>query len=222
MLRLAIIDREKCRAPDKCVYLCIRVCPVQKNNIKVFEIGEDKKPIIVEESCIGCGLCVKKCPFKAIKIINLTKEPDARPVFQYGPNSFRLYRLPYPKEGSVIGVIGRNGIGKSTAIKILTGLLKPNLGYFDRRLSEKEIIDFFKGTELQKYFEKLFKNEIKLAYKPQEIFVFVKLYGDKKVRELLEKVDKKENIGDIVGRFGLQNILDREIKTCLVESSKKL
>ena len=212
MLRIAIIDREKCKAPDKCDYLCIRVCPIQKNNIKVFEIGEDKKPIIIEEACIGCGLCIKKCPFKAIKIINLTKEPDARPVFQYGPNSFRLYRLPYPKEGSVIGIIGRNGIGKSTAIKILAGLLKPNLGYFDKQLSEKEIIKFFRGTELQKYFEKLFNKDIKLAYKPQEIFVFVKLYGDKKVYELFEKVDKKENVNDVIKRFCLQNILNREIK----------
>ena len=212
MLRIAIIDRERCKAPEKCDYLCMKVCPVQKNNIKIFEIGSDGKPNILEEACIGCGLCVKKCPFNAIKIINLTKEPESRPVFQYGPNAFRLYRLPYPKENCVVGIIGKNGIGKSTAIKLLAGLLKPNLGYFDREVSEREILTFFRGSELQKYFEKLFNGQIKLAYKPQDIFIFLKLYGERTVRELLEKVDKKDLVNNVIETFKLQSILDRKLK----------
>ena len=212
MLRIAIIDRERCKAPEKCDYLCMKVCPVQKNNIKIFEIGSDGKPNILEEACIGCGLCVKKCSFNAIKIINLTKEPESRPVFQYGPNAFRLYRLPYPKENCVVGIIGKNGIGKSTAIKLLAGLLKPNLGYFDREISEREILTFFRGSELQKYFEKLFNGQIKLAYKPQDIFIFLKLYGERTVRELLEKVDKKDLVNNVIETFKLQSILDRKLK----------
>jgi len=129
--------------------------------------------------------CVtKKCPFGAIKIINLAKEPESFPVFQYGPNMFRLYRLPIPKAGYIVGIIGRNGMGKTTAIKILAGLLKPNFGEYNREFSEKEIIARFKGTELQNYFEKLYNKEIKLSYKPQDITLFIKLYGEKTVKEL--------------------------------------
>lgn len=36
-----------------------------------------------------------------------------------------------PRPGQVLGLVGTNGIGKSTALKILAGKLKPNLGKFD-------------------------------------------------------------------------------------------
>lgn len=42
-----------------------------------------------------------------------------------------LYRLPTPRAGEVLGLVGKNGIGKSTALKILAGKLKPNLGQYD-------------------------------------------------------------------------------------------
>ncbi|MGB9674694.1 MAG: 4Fe-4S binding protein, partial [Nanopusillaceae archaeon] len=151
MKRIAVIDRDRCKAPEKCDYICMKVCPIQKNNIKIFSILQDKKPAIDEGYCIGCGICVKKCPFNAIIIINLVKEPDERPVFQYGPNTFRLYKLPIIKEKGVVGIIGRNGMGKSTAINILAGLLRPNFGEFNKKFEDKEIIRFFRGSELQKY-----------------------------------------------------------------------
>ena len=40
------------------------------------------------------------------------------------------YRLPMPRPGEVLGLVGTNGIGKSTALKILAGKQKPNLGKF--------------------------------------------------------------------------------------------
>lgn len=45
-----------------------------------------------------------------------------------------LCRLPTPRPGQVLGLVGTNGIGKSTALKILAGKLKPNLGRFDVRI----------------------------------------------------------------------------------------
>jgi energy-coupling factor transporter ATP-binding protein EcfA2 len=39
-------------------------------------------------------------------------------------------RLPVPRPGQVLGLVGTNGIGKSTALKILAGKLKPNLGRY--------------------------------------------------------------------------------------------
>ena len=49
---------------------------------------------------------------------------------RYGKNAFKLHRLPVPKPGQVIGLIGSNGIGKSTALKILGNKLTPNLGRY--------------------------------------------------------------------------------------------
>jgi translation initiation factor RLI1 len=45
----------------------------------------------------------------------------------------------------VLGLVGINGIGKSTALKILSGKLKPNLGRFTvkttKELAELLIVD---------------------------------------------------------------------------------
>lgn len=38
-----------------------------------------------------------------------------------------------PRPGQVLGLVGANGTGKSTALKILAGKLKPNLGDFEVR-----------------------------------------------------------------------------------------
>ena len=44
-------------------------------------------------------------------------------------------RLPIPRPGEVLGLVGTNGIGKSTALKILAGNRKPNLGRYDVRVA---------------------------------------------------------------------------------------
>ena len=41
-----------------------------------------------------------------------------------------ICRLPMPRPGEVLGLVGTNGIGKSTALEILAGKVKPNLGRF--------------------------------------------------------------------------------------------
>jgi len=209
MKRIAVIDRDRCKAPEKCDYICMKVCPVQKNNLKIFNILEDKKPSIDESLCIGCGICVKKCPFNAIIIINLTKEPEEKAVFQYGPNTFRLYRLPIIKEGKVVGIIGRNGMGKSTAINIIAGLLKPNFGDFSKKYDDKDIIREFRGSELQSYFEKLYSNKIIISYKPQNITQIKNMLKDKTVREFLSRIIR--NLDEISKKFEIENILDRKI-----------
>ena len=64
--------------------------------------------------CIGCGICVKKCPFEALQIINLPKYLDKDTTHRYGPSAFKLQGLPVPRSGQVLGLVGTNGIGKST------------------------------------------------------------------------------------------------------------
>lgn len=132
MTRIAVIEKDKCH-PNKCNYECVNVCPVNRQG-KECITPEEKggKVSIAEELCTGCGLCVKKCPFGAISIINEPEEAGEA-IHRYGMNAFRVYGLPTPREG-VVGLIGSNGIGKSTIVKILSGNLKPNIGRYNEEV----------------------------------------------------------------------------------------
>lgn len=97
-----------------------------------------------------CGVCVKKCPFEAISICYLPKCLASEAMHWYGPNSFKLHMLPsLPRPAEVLGLVGTNGIGKSTALKILAGKLMPNFGKFDSPPTKEEILKHFRGSELQ-------------------------------------------------------------------------
>lgn len=137
--------------------LCVEVTPTSK------------VAWISEELCIGCGICVKKCPFGAIQIINLPKDMEKQTTHRYGPNSFKLHRMPMPRPGQVLGLVGSNGTGKSTALKVLAGKLKPNLGRFDNAPDWSEILAYFRGSELQNFFTRVLEDTIKAIIKPQYV-----------------------------------------------------
>ena len=117
--------------------------------------GGPEQVWISEEICLGetCGICVEKCPFDAIQIVNLPSELEESPAHRYGENAFALYGLPAPSEGRVTGLLGPNGIGKSTAVRILAGEITPNLGRFDEPPDWDDILDEYRGTALQDYLE---------------------------------------------------------------------
>ena len=118
---------------------------------------------------IGCGICVKKCPYEALQIINLPKNLNRDTTHRYGPNSFKLHRLPMPRPGQVLGLVGTNGIGKSTALKVLAGKVKPNLGRFDNPPDWTDILTYFRGSDLQNYFTRLLADDLKAIIKPQYV-----------------------------------------------------
>ena len=208
--KIAIIDRDLCN-PKRCgLYLCRRVCPVNRSGSECIVISEtDNKPIINEELCIVCGICVRKCPTQAINVVNLPAELDETPIHRYGKNLFALSRLPVPKKEAVVGLIGPNGVGKSTVIKILSNQLKPNCG-LEKEPDWNEIINRFKGTELHDYLQKLSENKITVAYKPQNVDDIPKLYKGK-VIDFLKKIDEKKQINDVISRLHMDNIIDRDV-----------
>ncbi|NPE26481.1 ribosome biogenesis/translation initiation ATPase RLI [Methanococcoides sp. SA1] len=188
-MKLAIVDKEKCR-PEVCGRECKKYCPVEKQEAdSCVEIGA--KCVIDENACVGCAICVKRCPFGAINIVNLPSVSEKDIVHRYGDNGFALYGLPVPKEGSVLGLLGRNGIGKSTAVKILAGTDKMNLGKSEA--GDEEIKEFFKGNEILRYFEGL--DDKVVSYKPQNLSG---LAVDVGVMDLLKKripLDSKHQTG---------------------------
>lgn len=169
LTRVAIISDDKCK-PKRCRQECKRSCPVVKMGKLCIEVNpNDKKAFISEELCIGCGICVKKCPFDAIQILNLPTNLESHVTHRYAANAFKLHRLPTPRPGQVLGLVGTNGIGKSTALKIMSGKLKPNLGRYDDPPEWQEILKHFRGSELQNFFTKVLEDDIKAVTKPQYV-----------------------------------------------------
>ena len=210
MVRVAVIDRERCK-PKECDQPCLRYCPPVRSRIEAIRIDETLgKPTIVESLCTGCGICVKKCPFHCITVVNLPEELEGECSHRFGPNMFKLYRLPIPQKGVITGLLGRNGTGKSTALRILSGEMKPNLGKLSSPPDWLEIIRHHRGSILQDYFERLSKGQLKIVYKPQYVDAIPKKVSGK-VASILGKVDERGILGQVSHQLQIEKILDRKI-----------
>lgn len=213
--RIAIVNPDKCK-PKKCRQECKRSCPVVKTGKHCIEVTPASKIAFISEVlCIGCGICVKKCPFGAINIINLPTNLEQHVTHRYSANSFKLHRLPTPRPGQVLGLVGTNGIGKSTALKILAGKQKPNLGRYDDPPEWQEIIRHFRGSELQNYFTKVLEDDIKAIIKPQYVDNIPRAIKGpvQKVGELLKlRMEKpQEEVKYYLSQLDLLHVLKREI-----------
>ncbi|MCX8165486.1 MAG: ribosome biogenesis/translation initiation ATPase RLI [Acidilobaceae archaeon] len=212
-LRLAVLESASCK-PKKCSYECISVCPVNRSG-RAKAIDADTavraQPIVFEDACIGCGLCVRACPFEALQIVNLPTELEEEAVHRYGVNKFKLYRLPVPKEGQVVGIIGKNGSGKTTAIRILAGELKPNLGDPEKEVEWEEVSKRFRGSELQSYFKLLAERKVRVAHKIQYVdLVPKKVKGT--VGELLMRADERGIARELASQVGLDKLWNRSVE----------
>ena len=202
LTRIAIVSEDRCK-PKKCKQECKRLCPVVSMGKLCIEVDINVKVATISETlCNGCGICAKVCPYNAISIINLPTNLTKETTHRYNQNSFKLHRLPIPRPNQVLGLIGTNGIGKSTALKILAGKIVPNLGQFDRPPSQSDIIRYFRGSELQKYFTDLFNGNLTPIIKPQ--------YVDTIPRAVKGKV--KELVDVNLPNFDLSILADRNIE----------
>ena len=215
---IAVVDLDRC-SPDRCNYECSNFCPPNRTGKECItlrgedtEEGDPNQVRISEEICLGetCGICVEKCPFDAIEIINLPSELTEEPVHRYGENAFALYGLPVPEPGKVTGILGPNGIGKSTAVRSLAQELTPNLGNYGEEPGWDAVLDRYRGTELQNYIERLLEGELTVAKKPQYVDQIPKQF-DGNTRDLLERTDERGELDYLVDELSIRPVMDQSI-----------
>ena len=209
MLRVATLDKEHCK-PDDCGIPCYRFCPeVLNRRYAIKFIAGQEKPIIDEDLCTGCGICIKKCPFDAISIVKLPQELDGECIHSYGVNEFKLFRLPIPRNGVLIGLVGRNGTGKSTALRILGGEIHPNFGLPQEHSDWSVALDRYRGTLLHEYFSQISEHKLKVVHKPQHVDKLGSVIKGK-IGHALKQVDERGKLAELVSDLELEHVLQRD------------
>ena len=210
-MRIVVLDTDKCK-PKKCVKECRGSCPVVRSGTEMFEFETQvSQPIIHEQFCTGCGICPKACRFHALSIINTPERLDKDLTHRFGRNGFTLFRLPVIKPRKVNGLVGQNGVGKSTALKILSGDIIPNFGNHEEEPTWERVHDYYKGTELQNYFQKMIQDEVKCVRKPQYIDTIAK-HVKGSVKDVITRFDERDVSDQIQEDLALQKIWNRDIK----------
>lgn len=170
------------------------------------------KPHISESLCIGCGICINKCPHDALIIENLPSELETDMIHRYSMNGFRLFRLPTPSKESVVGILGPNGMGKSTAISALSGRMIPNLGdWLNQEAQWDEVIASLPRGELRDFFIAVQNGKIRVAVKPQNVDRLPKRITGT-VADLLSKVDERGLLEETTRSLGIDHLLDRTVQ----------
>lgn len=206
-MKLAIINKDLCK-PKKCNHECMKICPVNRTGSKCIDIEEIA--LISNELCIGCSQCEKRCPFHAIKVVQIPHTLEKNIVHSYGDNSFRLYNFLTPKQGVINGIIGNNGIGKSTLLKIISGNLLPNFGSADKVDKNLVLNKLKKKPEIKKYLTTLYQGNLKISYKDQNIGQ-LKNKLDGTVQEILSKYCFHNEFDYLMDKMDMKSIYETHV-----------
>lgn len=139
---------------------------------------------------------------KIIEVKNISKKIGKKEILKN--ISFDGY------EGDIIGIVGNNGVGKTTLLKVLTGLYKPNSG---------EII--FDGINLNTNYEKAISKVGSLIETPD---LYKHLTGKRNLdifKRMFKGVDE-ETIKNIVSLIHIEDALGSKFKTYSLGMKERL
>lgn len=212
--RIVVLDQSKCKPTSEAFkYLKRHAGGCGKPCIQVNPGDSGRPPTIIiwENACGACITRAKKCPDDAVQIVKLPTNLTTDTTHRYGQNSFKLHGLPTPRPGSVLGLLGTNGIGKSTALKVLAGRLKPNLGRMDDPAGWEDIIAYYRGSDLQNFFTRLVMDDISALVKPQMDVAKVKVKQGATVADIIADKDQCGRGHEILGKLDLLHLMDRDV-----------
>jgi lipopolysaccharide export system ATP-binding protein len=116
-------------------------------------------------------------------------------------------------EGEIFGMLGPNGVGKSTIFNLITGLIKPNSGKI--KIHNNDVLDYPIYLRTKKF---------KVGYVPQYggYFGDLTLYQNlKAIAEIVinNKNNEEDKINDLINKFELENL--RNIKAKFLSGGQK-
>ena len=116
-------------------------------------------------------------------------------------------------EGEIFGMLGPNGVGKSTIFNLITGLIKPDSGQI--KINNTNVVDFPIYLRTKKF---------KVGYVPQYggFFSDLTLYQNlKAIAEIVinEKNSEENKINELISKFELENL--RNIKAKFLSGGQK-
>ena len=158
---------------------------------------------------------IKKFRIKSFKKINTIIEFE-NVTLAYG-NRIILDNISFKiNEGQIFGMLGPNGVGKSTIFNLITGLIKPKYG--------KIKID---GEDVSQYPIYLRTKKFKVGYVPQYggFFNDLTLHDNlKAISEIVieDKNVRQEKIDYLLSKFELENIKNIKAKFLSGGQKKKL
>ena len=158
-----------------------------------------------------------------IKKFRIKSYKDFKPVIKLNKISFSFKNRPILdsitfnlNQGEILGLLGPNGVGKSTIFNLITGLLKPNFGSII--INNKDVIDYPIAERARTF---------KIGYVPQYggYFHDLTLIENLKAIAEIQIIDKKiqtNTIENIISRFEFDSIINIPAKFLSGGQKKKL